>query len=293
MIQVEFKAATWFIEKTNSFETIKPKKYLQILNMEIQCKKTLVLIRSIMKGHCVELEGGIAQKAMIGSPQRGLSRLLCDIYLHQLDKYMANLSNDFDMANSKKAKTRKLRAVDLLNPDFVRVRYVRYADEFLISVIGSHQVTEKIKDRVSKFLKDELALKIQAKITPASREKAFFLGTYIQCRQSNAAAMCRIVLEAPMDKLIEKLIRRDFIYWNSRGNRLHTKAPTGLVNFEHEDIILYYNTIISGILNYYSFAHNRGNLGTIVRYLHMSCAHTLASKYKLGSRAKNYKKFYL
>jgi hypothetical protein len=60
---------------------------------------------------------------------------------------------------------------------------------------------------------------------------------------------------------------------------------------DHADIVAYYNVVVRGITNYYSFADNRSSLGSIVRLLHMSCAKTLALKYKLRFMAKAYKKF--
>jgi len=92
-----------------------------------------------------------------------------------------------------------------MDPDFVHVRYVRYADEFLISVIGSHKLNLQVKDRLCQFLKDELALQVESKTTPVSRQKAFFLGTYVQCRKpvtKDTRVIARIALDAPMDKLI-------------------------------------------------------------------------------------------
>ena len=54
-----------------------------------------------------------------------------------------------------------------------------------------------------------------------------------------------------------------------------------MTNMCHADIIAFYQQKITGILNYYSFAGNRGNLRKIVWVLHQSCALTLALKYKL------------
>jgi hypothetical protein len=64
-----------------------------------------------------------------------------------------------------------------------------------------------------------------------------------------------------------------------------------LVNLDHRNIILLYNAVIRGLLNYYSFADNRKSMGTIVHGLKMSCALTLALKYKLRTAAKTFQKF--
>jgi len=65
-----------------------------------------------------------------------------------------------------------------------------------------------------------------------------------------------------------------------------------MVNLDHSDIISYYNSIIYGILNFYSFVDNKTRLGAIIKYhLKHSCALTLALKYKLRKRAKVFQKF--
>jgi len=53
----------------------------------------------------------------------------------------------------------------------------------------------------------------------------------------------------------------------------------------------YYNSVIHGVLNYYSFANNRKSLGSFVHGLKLSCARTLALKYKLRYASKVYRKF--
>ncbi len=201
---------------------------------------------------------------------------------------------------------RQVRSVNTMDEKFVRVRYVRYADDFLISIIGPYSLAIEIKNLVTQFLLENLELHMdEAKIsiTNATKQKAFFLGTYIQWKQHIGKKVvmkklgkatritARIALTAPMDKLIQKLVVRQFVKWNPDGTKILAKALTRLVNFDHTDIIGYFNAIVRGILNYYPFADNRRNLGSIVRFLHMSCARTLALKYKMRFVAKAYKKF--
>nr|YP_007890105.1 putative reverse transcriptase [Pleodorina starrii]AFY64375.1 putative reverse transcriptase [Pleodorina starrii] len=333
LIDIQFKGAAWFIEAdiTKCFDSIKHNKLMHILNREIKCQKTLALIKSSLKAGHAEM-GGLAQKAIIGTPQGSvLSPLLCNIYLHELDKYMYQLSNELDKGikrrqnpaytrlslaiskteNLEEKKTlrqelRKIRAANLMDPNFTRVRYVRYADDFLISVIGPHSLATEIKDKVRQFLDNDLDLQMneaKTSITSATRKKAFFLGTYIQWRQpmekkvvmtkkgKPSRITARMALLAPMDKLIDKLVARQFLKWNPNGTTLRAKGLTRMVNLDHADIIAYYNAVIRGILTYYSFADNRSSLGSIVRYLHMSCARTIALKYKLRYMSKAYKKF--
>ena len=78
---------------------------------------------------------------------------------------------------------RNLPSLDTRDPNFVRIKYVRYADDWLIGVIGSHELAEEIKNRVGEFLKDKLALTLsqdKTRITNARTEEAEFLGYRIR-----------------------------------------------------------------------------------------------------------------
>jgi hypothetical protein len=66
---------------------------------------------------------------------------------------------------------------------------------------------------------------------------------------------------------------------------------TSIMNLSHDTILKIYNSVLRGIINYYSFADNRSSLNSIVWTLHQSCALTLAKKYKLKTMAKTFKKF--
>lgn len=57
-------------------------------------------------------------------------------------------------------------------------------------------------------------------------------------------------------------------------------------------MIIRYNTVIRGLINYYGFVDNLIAFHSIVNYIiHHSCAKTLARKLKLGTRAKVFKRF--
>lgn len=61
---------------------------------------------------------------------------------------------------------------------------------------------------------------------------------------------------------------------------------------EHRQIIILYNSVLNGFLNYYSFVHNYGRLVSRTYYeLRFSCAKLLAAKYSLKRVAKVFEKF--
>ena len=72
----------------------------------------------------------------------------------------------------------KLSSIDPQDPDYRRLRYCRYADDFLLGFVGTKEEAEEIKQRLSVFLKEELKLELsEAKtlITHAKTETARFL----------------------------------------------------------------------------------------------------------------------
>lgn len=107
-----------------------------------------------------------------------------------------------------------------------RVKYVRYADDFLIGVNGSEDFCMRLKEEISQFLYDELRLTLNSektKITNATKGRAKFLGCEIRVAKSRTHDQPRgrrdigyrivkkrypvggIVLLAPVEKLVNKL----------------------------------------------------------------------------------------
>jgi Type II intron maturase len=90
---------------------------------------------------------------------------------------------------------------------------------------------------------------------------------------------------------VNKFVVRKFFKWAPNGNRAIPVGLNRMINFDHADIIKYYNAVVRGLLNYYSFVDNINRLRTIVEYLRYSCRRTLAKKFKLKTMAATFKKF--
>jgi len=72
-----------------------------------------------------------------------------------------------------------------------------------------------------------------------------------------------------------------------KKNHITIMYPTAmrrLVELSHSDILAFYNHKIRGLLNYYSFAGNGGNLQKVISFLVTSCALNLALEWKLRTR---------
>ncbi len=75
-----------------------------------------------------------------------------------------------------------------MDADFRRLQYVRYADDFLISVIGSKSECETIKADITQFMREQLKLELSDEKTliTHAQDKAKFLGYEIFIRKSDA-----------------------------------------------------------------------------------------------------------
>jgi hypothetical protein len=134
--------------------------------------------------------------------------LLANIYLHELDEYVEQLQEELSKGELRRpnpeyrslqkrrqylAKTgkidtreykklgvqmRKFPSLDPKDPNFVRVRYVRYADDWVVGVTGPKRLAEEIKEKVRQFLKAKLDLTLSEEktvITNARMSDAKFL----------------------------------------------------------------------------------------------------------------------
>lgn len=96
-------------------------------------------------------------------------------------------------------------------------------------------------------------------------------------------------MKAPIKSIFEKAALNGF-FKKRHGEFIPTKLGR-CINLDHQNILRYYNSVIRGVLNYYSFVNNRKSLGSFVHGLKLSCARTLALKYKLRHASKVYRKF--
>ncbi len=69
-------------------------------------------------------------------------------------------------------------AVDPMDGDYRRIQYLRYADDFLVGVIGSKADAEKVKTDIGLFLSDKLKLTMSPEKTLIThgQDRARFLG---------------------------------------------------------------------------------------------------------------------
>src|SRR5207245_11779354 len=93
-----------------------------------------------------------------------------------------------EAARILRKRMRQLPSIATHDPAYRRLRYCRYADDFVLGFTGPKSEAEEIKRQLSTFLREELKLELSEEktlITHAGSGAARFLGYEITVRQEN------------------------------------------------------------------------------------------------------------
>ena len=311
MIQKSFAGAKWFIEGDikGFFDNIDHNVLISILRERISDERFLRLIRKFLNAGYVE--DWKYNKTYSGTPQGGIvSPILANIYLDKYDKYIKeyaakfrkgdrrSINPDYWRLNNKKNRLKqKLQKTsdeqmrksylyeiaqlskqmlsiphkDAMDADFRRLQYVRYADDFLISVIGSKSECETIKADITQFMREQLKLELSDEKTliTHAQDKAKFLGYEIFIRKSDAVkrnkdgVLKRDFNGAVVLTLNSAVIQKKLTEYNALEVRnidgkdiWWSKPRRYMTPMKPEDILAQYNAEIRGLYNYYSLATN-------------------------------------
>ena len=311
MIQKSFAGAKWFIEGDikGFFDNIDHNVLISILRERISDERFLRLIRKFLNAGYVE--DWKYNKTYSGTPQGGIvSPILANIYLDKFDKYIKeyaakfrkgdrrSINPDYWRLNNKKNRLKqKLQKTsdeqmrksylyeiaqlskqmlstphkDAMDADFRRMQYVRYADDFLISVIGSKSECEAIKADITQFMREQLKLELSDEKTliTHAQDKAKFLGYEIFIRKSDAVkrnkdgVLKRDFNGAVVLTLNSAVIQKKLTEYNALEVRnidgkdiWWSKPRRYMTPMKPEDILAQYNAEIRGLYNYYSLATN-------------------------------------
>lgn len=335
-----FTEVNWFIEADISkcFDTLPQDLMIREVRKRIDDQTFIDLIYKSFKAGYIDSTRAF-KIPQVGSPlPEGvgsiISPILCNILFNLLDEWLIEYSDNFSRGTRKKSNpvytkfirgmknrrpsekksTRtyihqnKIRPLIGADPNFKRMRYIRYADDFIIGICGSAQDCLKIKNDMATFLKDKLGLELslaKTLITSAIGNKAHFLGFDISItpyskrrlawsKRSDGtmrltAQTSRPQLLAPIKKIVAKLESK--AYCKNGQNGTPTRVGR-LIHMSLPMIINHYLAIGRGILNYYSCADNFTRLKARVTYiLKYSCALTFASKLKLITAKKVFSKY--
>lgn len=221
-VKYEFRGARWFIEGDikGCFDNINHNVLVSCINKKIKDARFTKLIYKFLKAGFVD--DFVYNNTYSGCAQGGIiSPILANIYLHELDKFVENLSKEFNEPATEKftadyrkaqnamAVTRKKikkaenaddevekaellkvyksqRATLLKTPcksqTDKKLKYVRYADDFIIGVNGSKVDCVRIKQQLSDFISNTLKMELSEEKTLITHSNTYakFLGYNIR-----------------------------------------------------------------------------------------------------------------
>lgn len=339
-LQNNFNGAKWLIEGDikGFFDNIDHDVLIEIMKGRIADDRFLRLIRKFLNaGYMEEWQ---FNKTYSGTPQGGIiSPILANIYLDKFDKYMDEYANKFNKGTKRSRNKdicklnsrvhylkRRINEVEDVNvrtrmveelhekqkliltmpsgndmdANFRRLKYVRYADDFLIGVIGTKNECEKIKADITKFMQEKLRLEMSQEKTliTNAQDSAKFLGYEIYVRRDyatkrNSNGTVRryfngnVILHVSREVIKNKLLSLEAMKVVTKHGKETwlSKGRTCMIDNEAHEIVSQFNTEIRGFYNYYSIANNASALGrSFGCIMKFSMYKTLAQKLNMSVR---------
>ncbi len=329
-ISYVWKGTKWFIEFDikGCFDNIDHKILMNLLKKRINDKRFLTLIWRFLKAGY--MEDWKYNQTYSGTPQGGIiSPILANIFLHELDEYVDTLIEDFNVGKRRPVnpeydrisakiynRRRKLQKHGrneqvikeikelqesmskvpsvIENTDkYKRLRYCRYADDFLCGVTGSYTDAKEIMRLIIEFLDKKLSLEVSEDktIIKKATRNIEFLGYKIKVRHSQRVVKTKIHgriykkrtlgghtrLSIPDHKIIEFAKSHDYgVYAENKARH----RPYLLTSSEVE-IVTMYNSELRGFTNYYALANNvKHELHQLAFLAFRSLVKTLAGRSK-------------
>lgn len=178
-------------------------------------------------------------------------------------------------------------ARDPFDPDFRRLRYVRYADDFLLGFVGSRCEAEEIKRQLTEFLHESLKLELSAAktlITQGRNGVARFLGYEVvvmhddskRARNGARSINGHVGLKVPIDVIKAKC--QPYLRHGkacARPERRHDSDFSIVRQFQAE---------YRGVVQYYQLAYNLHRFSRLKGVMEQSLVMTLAGKYRTSVR---------
>jgi group II intron reverse transcriptase/maturase len=316
-IRATWHGTAWFIEGdiSDCFGSLDHEVLLAILKEKIHDGRFLRLIENLLKvGY---LEDWWFNRTLSGTPQGGVvSPILSNIYLDRLDnfveqtllptynskaerrhnpEYASIQSRAWKLARAGKGKeARKLRkrmhripSQDPHDPDYRRLRYVRYADDFLLGFCGPRREAEEVKRHLKEFLRDHLRLELSEEktlITHARSQPARFLGYDVVVlhddRKRDRKSTKRSINGNIGLKVPKEVVKAKCASYMKRGKPVHRKERTNDSVFS---IVARYQQEYRGIVEFYRLAYDLSNRLDRLRWvMETSLTKTLAHKLRIS-----------
>jgi len=319
-----WKGVHWFIEGdiSDCFGSLSHEVLMGILNESIHDHRFLRLIRHMLQAGY--LEEWRWHQTLSGAPQGGVcSPILSNIYLDKLDKFVetvllpkynhgkrraknpayqtienaiarAKRRGDRQAVRVLRKQRRKLPSQHPQDPNYRRLRYVRYADDWVLGFSGPKAEAEEIKRELRDFLRENLKLELSEEktlITHARTQAAKFLGYHLVSqhvddkldRRGQRQVNEMVALRVPKEVIEQKCAS-----YMQRGKPAQRAV---LIRDSDYSIVSKYQSEYRGIVQYYLLAQNVGWFNTLHWVAETSLLKTLAGNHRstVTKMAKKYK----
>lgn len=319
-----WKGTHWFLEGDISqcFERLDHETLLGIVGENIHDNRFLRLLRAMLQAGY--LEEWHWNATLSGSPQGGVcSPILSNIYLDRLDQFVerellprynqgkrrcrnpAYQQVDLALARAKRRgdreamhilrqQRRTLPSQDPSDPNFRRLRFVRYADDFLLGFSGPKAEAEEIKRQIAVFLRDDLKLELSDEktlITHAQTDRAHFLGYELVGQHANDKLDRRG--QRQVNGMIGLRVPRSMITKKCAFYMRYGKPAQRARMLDDSDytIVSQFQSEYRGLVQYYLLAQDVFRLGKLRWVMETSMLKTLAGKHRstVQKMARKYK----
>lgn len=323
----------WFIEGDikGCFDNISHEVLIRCIQKKIKDARLMKLIHKFLKAGY--LEDFVYHNTYSGCPQGGIiSPILANIYLHELDLYVAELSKGFqkpyksritaeysrlsgrmtrvkqkikkaEEAGNMAEKERLLKELKKLRSQLLKtpcksqtdkeIKYVRYADDFIIGVRGSREDCEEIKRKLSCFIRDSLKMELSEEKTLITHSNTYarFLGYDMRIRRSNVikpngrgttqrTMSNHMELAVPLGDKIQPFLFKHGVVKQKENGELEPVHRNDLLRLTDLEIVSAYDAELRGICNFYYLAGNFYKLHYMSYLMEYSCLKTLAFKHR-------------
>lgn len=261
-----------------------------------------------------------------------ISPILSNIYLHELDSYMDKYKQEFNSGAKRKKNLeykrlesrmywlrKKIQTIDTdseekrdliaklkemskqlislpysepFDTGYKRLNYVRYADDFIIGIIGSKSDAQQVKNDIETFLMAKLKIELSKDKTLITHTSKFarFLGYDIIVTRNQSVRKDRngvkkryysynCKLYTPKEAWINKLKSLGVLKVQKNGVWIPTPR-VGLEFLSDLEILSIYNAEIRGLYNYYALSYNTNVFNKFMYVMKFSMYKTFALKYR-------------
>jgi group II intron reverse transcriptase/maturase len=336
-VEEEFRWVDWVIKGDiqNAYPTIDHSILRLLLSRKIDDPRFLRLINKSLK--CGVYKNPQTVYSKLGVPQGSIvSPILANIYFHELDQWVNQKRKEYFSPKSTKRNqiykklqyqikkaSEKLDQTDptsiearnmlremkgliaqrnqtpsLLDPG-VQVRYVRYADDWMIGVKGPCSLAKQLREEVDEFFETKLRQTLdpeKTKVINLRAGKVNFLGydiflprniKLVKYKRKGAKQTMRrqsptLRFHLPVKKVLQRLNERGYITYTN--NRWRPVSKSDYTPLDDEIIVRHFSSVWRGIRNFYSGTTNWSHLQYIHYLLHMSCAMSLGHRHRVSSR---------